>query len=126
MSRAAKPEVTVELKDGLRRVYPEVIPTIACDAPGNFEHRDYLAVEHAAWDNRHRVGGFPLTILTNDWGNAVAPNEATNVQDQRGWFDLTSQKGRQVVVTSGHGIASNEPELVINEITAVLAAARAE
>jgi pimeloyl-ACP methyl ester carboxylesterase len=113
--------LTVEL-------YPEIVPQIACDAPGNVEHRDYLAVEHAAWDNREEIGDFPLTVLSNDYGDSVEPNtdEATNVKDQRGWFDLTSGDTRQVVVTSGHGITYNEPSLVIEEILAVLAAARSD
>jgi pimeloyl-ACP methyl ester carboxylesterase len=107
-------------------LYPNVVPQIKCDAPGNIERRDYLAVEHAAWDNRQRLGDFPLTILTNDWGDSVEPNtdEATNVEDQRGWFDLTSAEGRQVVVTTGHGIPWDQPDLVVAEVLAVLTAAR--
>lgn len=108
-------------------LYPEVLPEIACDAPGNVERRDYLAVEHAAWDDRAELGDFPLTILSNDYGDAAEPDtdEARNVADQRGWLELSSGATRQVVVTSGHDIASNEPDLVIDEILAVLGAARA-
>ncbi len=108
-------------------LYPEVLPLIACDAPDNIERRDYLAVEHAAWDNRAKLGDFPLTVLSNDYGDAVEPNtdEATNVEDQKGWFDLSPEQAKQVVVTSGHDIATNEPDLVIEQIRAVLAAARA-
>ena len=108
-------------------LYPEVLPEIACDAPGNVERRDYLAVEHAAWDNRAKLGDFPLTVLSNDYGDSAEPNtdEATNVEDQKGWFELSPDHARQVVVTSGHDIATNQPDLVIAEIRAVLAAARA-
>lgn len=107
-------------------LYPEILPDIACDAPTNNEHRDYLAVEHAAWDNRRQIGDFPLTVISNDYGDSVEPNtdEATNVEDQRGWYDLTSAEGRQVVVTSGHGVVYAETETVLEEILAVLAAAR--
>ena len=106
--------------------YPDVIPQIKCDAPNNVERRDYLAVEHAAWDNRAEIGGFPLTVMSNDYGDLMDTNkdEATNVEDQRGWFDLTSAEPKQVVVTTGHNIAYNQPDLVIREILAVLAAAR--
>ncbi len=108
-------------------LYPEVVPLISCDAPTNIEHRDYLKVEHAAWDNREKLGDFPLTVLSNDYGDEVEPNtdEATNVEDQQGWFDLSPEHAKQVVVTSGHDLSSNEAELVITEIRAVLAAARA-
>jgi pimeloyl-ACP methyl ester carboxylesterase len=107
-------------------LYPEVLPDIACDAPTNNEHRDYLAVEHAAWDNRRQIGDFPLTVISNDYGDSVEPNtdEATNVEDQRGWYDLTSAEGRQVVVTSGHGVVYAETQTVLEEILAVLATAR--
>jgi pimeloyl-ACP methyl ester carboxylesterase len=119
--------VFVEVPKALTaELYPEVVPLIACDAPDNIERRDYLAVEHAAWDNRTEVGDFPLTVLSNDYGDTVEPDtdEATNVEDQRVWFDLSAREGRQVVVTSGHGIPYAEPQLVIDEILAVLRTAR--
>jgi pimeloyl-ACP methyl ester carboxylesterase len=108
------------------RLYPDVVPQIRCNAAGNVERRDYLAVEHAAWDHRKQLGDFPLTIITNDYGASVDPNtdEATNVKDQRGWFELTSQQGRQVIVTTGHNVARDQPDLVVREIAAVLEAAR--
>ena len=105
-------------------LYPEVLPEIACDGPGNVERRDYLAVEHAAWDNRKEIGDFPLTVLSNDWGGGATRDDVTNVASQRGWFDLTSGLTRQVVVTSGHDIASDDPQLVIDEVLTVLALAR--
>jgi pimeloyl-ACP methyl ester carboxylesterase len=108
--------------------YPDVLPQIACDAPGNFERRDYLAIEHEAWDNRREIGDFPMTVISNDWGDAFAAelDEATNVEDQREWLILTSAEGRQVVVDSGHDVAGNEPSLVVKEILDVLEAARAD
>ncbi len=109
-------------------LYPEVVPQIACDAAGNIERRDYLAVEHEAWDNRGEIGDFPMTVISNDWGEQfpAGTDESTNVEDQHEWLVLTSAEGRQVVVTSGHDVAVNEPDLVVNEILAVLEAARAK
>lgn len=107
-------------------LYPEVLPEIACDGPGNIEHRDYLAVEHEAWDNRREIGDFPMTVISNDYGDEVpaGTDEFTNVEDQHDWLVLTSSEGRQVVVTSGHGVPDTEPRLVADEILAVLEAAR--
>jgi len=107
-------------------LYPEIVPQIECDAPGNIERRDHLAVEHAAWDNRREIGDFPMTVISNDYGDEAEPNtdEFTNVADQHDWLVLTSAEGRQVVVTSGHGVPENEPRLVADEILAVLEAAR--
>ena len=109
-------------------LYPEVLPDIACTAPHNVEHRDYLAVEHAAWDNRHQIGDFPMTVISNDYGDSVPTDtdEYTNVPDQHGWLLLTSAKGRQVVVTTGHNVAEREPRLVADEILAVVLAARGD
>lgn len=103
------------------------MPQIACDAPGNIERRDYLAIEHEAWDNRSEIGEFPMTVISNDWGDAfpAGTDEATNAEDQREWLVLTSAEGRQIVVTSGHDVAVNEPGLVVDEALAVLDAARA-
>ena len=36
-------------------LYPDIVPQIACDAPGNVERRDYVTVEHEAWDNRREI-----------------------------------------------------------------------
>ena len=119
--------VFVEVPKALTaELYPEVLPQIACDAEANIERRDYLAVEHAAWDNRKELGDFPLTVMSNDYGDSVEPNtdEATNVEDQRGWFVLSPKQAKQSVVTSGHSIPDNQPDLVIRVILAVLAAAR--
>jgi pimeloyl-ACP methyl ester carboxylesterase len=109
-------------------LYPDVLPEIACDAPGNIERRDYLAVEHAAWDNRTEIGDFPMTVISQDWGDVFpeGTDESTNVEDQREWLVLTSAEGRQVVVTSGHDVANVEPDLVVDEILAVLEAARGD
>jgi pimeloyl-ACP methyl ester carboxylesterase len=106
-------------------LYPEIVPLIACDAPSNVERRDYLGVEHAVWDNRAEIGDFPLAVISYDYEDPPGPDEETNVEDQRGWFVLSPRHG-QTVVTSGHDVPGNEPQLVINEILAVLFAARAQ
>jgi hypothetical protein len=107
-------------------LYPEIVPLIACDAPSNIEHRDYVGVEHAVWDNRAEIGDFPLAVISYDYADpAPGPDEETNVEDQRGWFVL-SPRSAQTVVTTGHNVPGNEPQLVINEILAVLFAARAQ
>jgi pimeloyl-ACP methyl ester carboxylesterase len=105
-------------------LYPEIVPLIACDAPSNIEHRDYVAVEHAVWDNRAEIGDFPLAVISYDYAEpAPGPDEETNVEDQQGWFVL-SPRHAQTVVTTGHNVPGNEPQLVINEILAVLEVAR--
>ena len=103
---------------------PEVVEQIACDSATNIEHRDYVAVEHDVWDARSQIGDFPMTIVSNDYGPEAPPgDEHTNVADQQGWLVL-SPNSKQIVVTSGHDVVWNESELVIDEILAVLAAAR--
>jgi pimeloyl-ACP methyl ester carboxylesterase len=102
----------------------ELLEQLKCDAPANVERRDYVEVEHSAWDDRGLIGDIPVTIITNDYGETANQDERDNVADQQGWFVL-SPRARQVVVTSGHDIASNESELLVEEVLAVLADARA-
>ena len=102
---------------------PEVVEAIACDSPTNIERRDYAGIEQAAWDARAQIGEFPMTIVSNDSGPDAPAGEQTNVADQRGWLVL-SPSSKQVIVTSGHDVVQNEPELVEAEILAVLAATR--
>jgi pimeloyl-ACP methyl ester carboxylesterase len=103
----------------------ELLEDLKCDAPNNIEHRDYVAVEHAAWDDRHLVGDIPMTVITNDYGDAWENEEERNsISDQQGWFELSPQ-AKQVIVTSGHDMTYNESDLVVDEVLAVLEAARA-
>jgi alpha/beta hydrolase fold len=103
---------------------PGIAAEIKCDSARNEEHRDYAAIEHAVWDVRKEIGTFPMTIISNDWGqSAETIDDETNVQDQRGWLVL-SPNSKQVVVTSGHEVQDDDPALVIREILAVLEAAR--
>lgn len=101
---------------------PELLQELKCDSPMNEERRDYVAVENEAWANRERVGDIPLVVISNDYGDDYENEEQrTNVEDQKGWLRLSPQ-ARQVVVTSGHDVPENEPDLVIKEILQVLEA----
>ena len=105
---------------------PDLLAVLKCDAPTNIEHRDYVAVEHEAWDDRHLVGDIPMTVISNDYGDFYQnAEEQFSVTDQQGWFTLSPQ-ARQVIVTSGHDMTYNESGLVVDELLAVLAAARGE
>ena len=102
---------------------PEVVEETACDHPGNREHRDYLQVEADAWNSRSEIGDIPVTIISNDPGPDAPPEEQGNVEAQRGWLVLSAQ-AEQVVVESGHDVSTTEPELVVEEVTEVVQAAR--
>jgi pimeloyl-ACP methyl ester carboxylesterase len=117
--------VLVETPKAITILSPELKAQIACDAPTNIERRDYVAVEHAAWDKRKRLGDFPMTVISNDYGDDAPANDdaQTNVPDQRGWL-VISPNSKQVVVTSGHNVPGNQPTLVSREILAVLETAR--
>lgn len=102
---------------------PELLAELRCDSPRNQERRDYVRVENDAWSQRHRIGLIPMTVITNDYGdNYQNEEQRTNVAGQKGWLVLSPQS-RQVVVTSGHDVPENEPELVIKEILRVRDAA---
>jgi pimeloyl-ACP methyl ester carboxylesterase len=103
----------------------ELLAELNCADSRNQEHRDYVAVENDAWAKKRRLGNFPMTVISNDFGNSPENAEdSTNVADSRGWLVLSPQ-AKQVVVTTGHDVAGNEPDVVAREILRVLAAARA-
>jgi pimeloyl-ACP methyl ester carboxylesterase len=103
---------------------PDLLAQLKCDAPGNVEQRDYVSVENEAWSQRHRIGNIPMTIISNDYqGHGSNKEEQTNVAGQKGWLVLSPQ-ARQIVVTSGHDVPENEPDLTVREILRVLDAAR--
>jgi len=103
---------------------PDVAAVIKCDAPTNIERRDYAKVEHAAWDHRHRIGDIPVVLITNKYGNtAQNKDERHSVALERGWFEL-SPRSRQIVVTSGHNIPENEPQIVADAVLGMLEEAR--
>ena len=72
---------------------------------------------------RTELGDIPVTIISNDYGPDAPEPDRTNVQAQQGWLVLSPQ-ARQVLVTTGHDIAFNEPELVRDEIRTVVRAAQ--
>lgn len=110
----------------LSKYPPELAYEIGCDNPSNVEHRDYEAVEHAAWDNRTKVGDIPVTVISNDYtGYAQNEDEENSIEGQQGWFVLNPDQARQVVVTTGHFVPGNEPRVVIDEVTRVVELARA-
>jgi hypothetical protein len=112
--------VLLETPKAITILTAEVREQIRCDAPGNVEHRDYRAVEHAVWDHRKRLGSFPMRIMTNDYENdSLLGDEKTNVEDQRGWLVLSSNS-KQIVVTSGHDVVWNETDLSLKLILEVL------
>jgi pimeloyl-ACP methyl ester carboxylesterase len=102
---------------------PELIEGTACDAPDNEEHRDYLAVEHEAWDDRGEIGDIPVTVVTVEYANPEHAEEAMNVEGQQSWLVLSPQ-AEQMVVHTAHDMANADPELVIEEVTKVVEAAR--
>ena len=101
-----------------------LLAELDCRSALNQEHRDYVAVERFAWTHRHRIGRIPMTVISNDYGDTWENAEQkNNVKGQRGWLVL-SPLARQVVVTSGHDVPENEPDLTVREILRVLATAR--
>jgi pimeloyl-ACP methyl ester carboxylesterase len=102
------------------------------DSPVNIENRNYLQVEKDAWAARVRIGDIPITVLSNQYSAAEIraaefPSEGrgmrANVAAQRGWLVL-SPSAEQVVVHTGHAIEESDPELVLDAILDVVAAAR--
>lgn len=64
---------------------------LKCDAPTNIERRDYVQVEHAAWDHRRRIGDIPVIVISNDFGSSAADKgERRNVVTQQAWLELDS------------------------------------
>jgi pimeloyl-ACP methyl ester carboxylesterase len=110
----------------LSKYPPELAFEIGCDNAENLERRDYAAVEHAAWDKRTKIGDVPLVVITNDYtGYAENVDEENSVEGQRGWFELSPDQAKQVVVKSGHDVPGMEPAVVIDAIRDVLDGAAA-
>lgn len=100
----------------------DLIADTACDKPGNDEHRDYLAVEHEAFDDAGEIGDIPVTVVTIEYENPENLDEEENVDGQQGWLVLSPQ-ARQVVAHTDHDIANADPEFVIEEVIKVVQAA---
>lgn len=100
--------------------------------PENVEKRDYLQVEKEAWAVRKEIGDIPITVISNRYSDeeiaaAEFPAEQrgmrTNVKEQKGWLVL-SPSAVQVVVTTGHAVEEEDPQLVIDAILDVVRAAQ--
>ena len=101
----------------------EIVELTAWDSPSNIEKRDYLQVEKDAWAARTEIGDIPVTVISNEYGpDSEFPGERTNVEDQKGWLVL-SPSAKQIVVTTGHAVEEADPQLVIDAILDVVAAA---
>ena len=68
----------------------EIEDEIACDAPTNVERRDYAAVEHAVWDDRHLIADVPVRIITD----TSDESEPGNAEIQEGWLVLSRKPRR--------------------------------
>ncbi len=124
--------VFVEVPAPFRNPPAQIVADTRWDSPVNIEKRDYLQVEKDAWAARTRIGDIPVTVMSNEYSAdeiaaAEHPSERqgmrTNVSDQRGWLVL-SPGARQVVVHTGHAVEESDPQLVIDTIRDVVAAAR--
>ena len=124
--------VFVEVPAPFRNPPAPIVADTRWDSPVNIEKRDYLQVEKDAWAARTRIGGIPVTVMSNKYSAdelaaAEYPSERqgmrTNVSDQRGWLVL-SPSAKQVVVHTGHAIEESDPQVVLDAILDVVAAAR--
>lgn len=124
--------VFVEVPAPFRNPPAQIVADTRWDSPVNIENRDYLQVEKDAWAARARIGDIPVTVMSNRYtADEIAAAQyaseregmRSNVSDQRGWLVL-SPRAKQVVVHTGHAIEERDPELVLNAILEVVAAAR--
>ena len=124
--------VFVEVPAPFRNPPAQIVADTRWDSPVNIENRDYLQVEKDAWAARTRIGDIPVTVMSNKYSAdeiaaAEYPSERqgmrTNVSDQRGWLVL-SPSAKQVVVHTGHAIEERDPQVVLDAILDVVAAAR--
>jgi len=111
-----------------------VIPGAAHLVPetGDPFKRDFRQVEKDAWAAREPIGDVPIRVITVRFSQAEIadspfPEEQRlmpkNVERQKGWLVL-SPSAEQVVVDTGHAVAEDDPELVIDTILEVVKAAR--
>jgi pimeloyl-ACP methyl ester carboxylesterase len=101
---------------------PDIIAATAWDHPSNVEQRDYLQVERDAWATLTKIGNIPVAVITNDYGpNAELEAERRNVEDQRALLAL-SPRAEQIIVTTGHAVEEQHPQLVIDTVMDTLRA----
>jgi hypothetical protein len=79
-------------------------------------------VEKQAWALREEIGDIPLTIMSVEYAGSSEINEQQNVTGQQGWLVL-SPRAEQLVVQTSHLVVQDDPDLVIEAILKVLAAA---
>lgn len=112
----------------------EIVDETRPDNPRNTEQRDYLQVEKDAWAARRLIGDIPLTVISNRYSegeiaDSPYPSERramqTNVEEQQGWLIL-SPRAEQVIVTTGHAVEEEDPQLVIDAILAVVTSVRGD
>jgi pimeloyl-ACP methyl ester carboxylesterase len=102
---------------------PDLVEETSCARPGNVEHRDFLLVEKQAWALREEIGDIPVTIMSVEYAGSSEINEQQNVTGQQGWLVL-SPRAEQLIVHTSHLVVQEDPDLVIEEILKVLAAAK--
>lgn len=124
--------VLVESGPPFKNPPQEIVEGTDPSNPENVEQRNYLQIEKDAWAAKKEIGGIPVTIISNRYSTeeiaaAEFPEEMpglrSNVKNQKGWLVL-SPRAEQVVVTTGHAVEEKDPQLVINQILAVVKAAR--
>ena len=123
--------VFVEVPAPFRDPPQEIVEVTRPSHPENTERRDYLQVERDAWAARRRIGDIPVTVISNRYSpaeiaEAEFPSERRgmrrNVAEQRGWLVL-SPRAEQAVVTTGHAVEEEDPDLVMDAILDVVRAA---
>jgi len=122
--------VLVEATAPFLNAPPLVVELTRWDHPDNVEQRDFLQVEKDAWAARRRIGDIPMTVISTKYPPEAIkqglPGEAslkrTNVQSQRGWL-LLSPRADQVVFR-GSAVEHEDPDLIVEQILAVVEAAR--
>lgn len=124
--------VFVEVPAPFRNPPAEIVKLTKPSHPENVERRDYLQVEKDAWAARRPIGEIPITVISNRYSKteiAASPHPSerrgmrANVAGQKGWLVL-SPRAKQVVVTTGHAVEEEDPQLVIDAILDVVRAAR--
>lgn len=124
--------VFVEVPAPFRNPPAEIVKLTKPSHPENVERRDYLQVEKDAWAARRPIGEIPITVISNRYSKSeiaasLHPSERrgmrANVAEQKGWLVL-SPRAKQVVVTTGHAVEEEDPQLVIDAILDVVRAAR--
>jgi hypothetical protein len=100
--------------------------------PDNVERRDYLQIEKDGWAAKKEIGDIPVSVISNRYSKVEIdaaefpeekPGMRSNVEDQKGWLVL-SPRAKQVVVTTGHAVEEEDPQLVIDQILATVKTAR--